>query len=110
MCDELLCGDRDGVGREPVPDAAEPDETIVRDLIIQPGSADVCGRGMIEEFFLDGVPIEPRDGAQPPGDGGAARPRASNSRANVSMSARRTENSDSERRRHQAVNWRRSRV
>jgi hypothetical protein len=39
-------------------------------LIIQPGTADVSGRGVIEEFFLDGVPVEPGDGAQPPGDGG----------------------------------------
>jgi hypothetical protein len=26
---------------------------------------------MIEELFLDGVPVEPGDGAQPPGDRGA---------------------------------------
>jgi hypothetical protein len=26
---------------------------------------------VLEEFFLDGVPAEPGDGAQPPGDGGA---------------------------------------
>jgi hypothetical protein len=32
VCDELLRDDRDGAGREPVPDAAEPDETSVRDL------------------------------------------------------------------------------
>jgi hypothetical protein len=25
---------------------------------------------MFEEFFFDGVPVEPGDGAQPPGDGG----------------------------------------
>jgi hypothetical protein len=29
------------------------------------------GRGVVEEFFLDGVLVEPGDGAQPPGDGGA---------------------------------------
>jgi hypothetical protein len=39
--------------------------------VVQPWAADVCGRGMLEEFFLDGVPVEPGDGAQPPGDGGA---------------------------------------
>jgi hypothetical protein len=39
-----------------------------------------------------------------------ARPSASSSRANVSMSARRAENSGSDRARHQAVNWRRSTV
>jgi len=36
-----------------------------------------------------------------------ARPRASSSLANVSMSARRSENIGSERERHQPVNWRR---
>ena len=30
----------------------------------------MSGRGVIEEFFLDGVPVEPGDGAQPAGDGG----------------------------------------
>ena len=25
---------------------------------------------MVEEFLLDGVPVEPGDGGQPPGDGG----------------------------------------
>ena len=39
-------------------------------LVVQPGPADVHGRGMVEEFFLDGVPVEPGDGAQPAGDGG----------------------------------------
>jgi hypothetical protein len=29
----------------------------------------VNGRGVIEEFLLDGVAVEPGDGAQPPGDG-----------------------------------------
>jgi hypothetical protein len=27
---------------------------------------------VLDEFFLDGVPVEPGDGAYPPGDGGAA--------------------------------------
>jgi hypothetical protein len=27
------------------------------------------GRGMIEQVFLDGVPVEPGDGVQPAGDG-----------------------------------------
>jgi hypothetical protein len=40
-------------------------------LVIQPGTADVGGRGVLEELFLDRVPVEPGDGAQPPGDGGA---------------------------------------
>ena len=28
------------------------------------------GRGTIEEFFLDGIPVEPGDSAQPLGNGG----------------------------------------
>jgi hypothetical protein len=40
-------------------------------LVVQPWAADVRGRGVLEEFFLDGVPVEPGDRAQPPGDGGA---------------------------------------
>jgi len=39
-------------------------------FVVQAGPANMRGRGMIEEFFLDGVPVEPGDGAQPPGDGG----------------------------------------
>ena len=40
-------------------------------LIIQSRAADVGGRGVLEEFFFDRVLMEPGDGAQPPGDGGA---------------------------------------
>ena len=40
-------------------------------LVIQPRAADVSGWGMLEELFLDGVLVEPGDGAQPPGDGRA---------------------------------------
>ena len=29
------------------------------------------GRGVLQEFLLDGVPVEPGDGAQPAGNGGA---------------------------------------
>ena len=73
-------------------------------LVVQPRAADVRGRGMIQEFFFDGVPVEPGDGAQPPGDGGAgARPLASRSRAKPSISARRTANRGRERARHQVV-------
>lgn len=28
------------------------------------------GRGMLEDLFLDGIPVEPGDGAKPPGNGG----------------------------------------
>ena len=40
-------------------------------LVVQPWAADVRGGGMLQKFFFDGVLVEPGDGAQPPGDGGA---------------------------------------
>ena len=40
-------------------------------LVVQPRPADVRGGRVVEEFFLDGVLVEPGDGAQPPGHGGA---------------------------------------
>ena len=40
-------------------------------LVVQPGTADVRGGRVLEELFFDGVLVEPGDGAQPPGDGGA---------------------------------------
>ena len=40
-------------------------------LVVHPRPPDVGGRGMLEELFLDRIPVEPGDGAQPPGDGGA---------------------------------------
>ena len=43
-------------------------------LIIQPRPPDMRGRGVLEKFFLHGVFVEPGDGAQPPGDGGAGAP------------------------------------
>jgi hypothetical protein len=39
-------------------------------LIIQPGAPDVGGGRVIEEFFFDGVFVEPRDAAEPAGHGG----------------------------------------
>jgi len=39
-------------------------------LIIQARAADMSRRRVIEELLLDGVPVEPGDGTQPPGDGG----------------------------------------
>ena len=39
-------------------------------FVVQPGATDVGGRGVVEQVFLDGVPVEPGDGAQSPGDGG----------------------------------------
>ena len=32
-------------------------------LVVQPGPADVRGRGMVKEFLFDGVFVEPGDGA-----------------------------------------------
>ena len=40
-------------------------------LVVLARPADVRGRGMVKELFLHGVLVEPGDGAQPPGDGGA---------------------------------------
>ena len=39
-------------------------------LIVQPRTADMGCRRVVQEFFLDGVLVEPGDGAQPPGHGG----------------------------------------
>ena len=39
-------------------------------LIVQPGTADMSGWGVIEQLLLDGVVAEPGNGAQPAGDGG----------------------------------------
>jgi hypothetical protein len=41
-------------------------------FVVQPGTPHVRGRGALEEFFFDGVLIEPGDRAQPPGHGGAS--------------------------------------
>jgi hypothetical protein len=40
-------------------------------LIIQAGTPYVCGRGMVQELFFNGVLVEPGDGGLPPGDSGA---------------------------------------
>ena len=40
-------------------------------LVVHPRSAHVHGGGMLKELFLDRVLVEPSDGAQSPGDGGA---------------------------------------
>ena len=41
-------------------------------LVIEPRTADMSGRGMVQEFFFDGVLVEPGDGAQPAGNGSAS--------------------------------------
>ena len=43
-------------------------------FIIQPRPPDVGGRRMLQKLFLNRVLVEPSDGAQPPGDGGARSP------------------------------------
>src|ERR1039457_5828326 len=40
-------------------------------FVVQPRAPDVRGRGVIQDLFFDRVPVEPGDGGQPPGDGGA---------------------------------------
>jgi len=40
-------------------------------FVVQAGTADVGGGRVLQELFFDGVLVEPGDGAQPPGDGGA---------------------------------------
>ena len=40
-------------------------------LVVQPRPPDVRGWRVLEEFFLDGVAVEPGDGAQPAGSRGA---------------------------------------
>ena len=40
-------------------------------LVIDSRTADVGCWGMLKEFFFDRVPVEPGDGAQPPGDSSA---------------------------------------
>ena len=40
-------------------------------LVIHPRTADVRRQGMLQELFFDGVLVEPGDGRQPAGDGGA---------------------------------------
>ncbi len=39
-------------------------------LVVQAWTADMRGRGMLEQFFFHRVPAEPSHGAQPAGDGG----------------------------------------
>jgi hypothetical protein len=77
-------------------------------LIVHPRTADVGGRGVIQEFLFDRVLEEPGDGGEPAGDGRAGAALASSSLAKLSMSARRAANKARERTRHQVVNWRRS--
>ena len=79
-------------------------------LVIQPRPPEVRGRRMVEKFLFDGVPVDPAVVDRRRVTVARAGPRASSSRAKVSMSARRTENSGRDRARHQPVNWRRSRV
>jgi hypothetical protein len=43
-------------------------------LIVQPRLSHVGRRRVIQQFFPDRIPVEPGDGAEPPGDRGRARP------------------------------------
>src|SRR5690349_17518036 len=77
-------------------------------LIVHPRTADVRRRGADQEFFLDRVLVEPREGEQPPGDRGAG-PAL---RFQVPGEALDVGPADGEQRQgpaqHQLVNWRRS--
>jgi hypothetical protein len=55
-----------GEGLPHAPAATEPTATRWASRKIS-----TCRRGMVKELLLDGVPVEPGDGAQPPGHGGA---------------------------------------
>lgn len=44
---------------------------VVWGFVVDPGPADVDGRGVLQQEFLDGVLVQARDGGQPPGDRGA---------------------------------------
>jgi hypothetical protein len=43
-------------------------------LVVHPQSADMRGRGALQELLFDGVLVEPGDGGQPPGDRGPGSP------------------------------------
>ena len=64
------------LGGRPVPGGGQQRTELVTvqgggvGLIIKAGPPDVRSGCVIEEFFLDGVPVEPGDCAQPPRDGG----------------------------------------
>jgi hypothetical protein len=56
-----------GRGAEPGGDQERADFVALEaggmGFVVQPRAADVHCRGMIEQFFFDGVPVEPGDGA-----------------------------------------------
>jgi len=64
------------LGRRPQPGGDQQRAelvTVQRDrvgLVVHPRAADMGSWGVIQELFLHGVPVEPSDGAQPPGNGG----------------------------------------
>jgi hypothetical protein len=64
-----------GGGAEPDSDEQGSDFVAVQaggsGFVVDPRSADVRCRGMVEQVFLDRVPVQARDGGQPAGDGGA---------------------------------------
>jgi len=68
------------LGRRPEPGGHQQRAeliTVQRDgmgLIVQPRPTDMGSRGMLEKLLFDRVLVEPSDGAQPPGDGGARSP------------------------------------
>src|SRR6516164_11448542 len=77
-------------------------------FVVHPRPPDMGGRGVLQEFFLHGVLVEPAMVHSRRVTVARARPLTSRSLAKLSMSARRTANRFRERARHQLVNWRRS--
>ena len=76
-------------------------------LIVHPGTADVGGRGMIQEFLFDRVPEEPGAGGQPASDSRAgAVPGLKFPGEALDVGAADCEQGK-DRTRHQVVNWRR---
>ena len=70
-------GDQRMLGRRPEPGGHQQRAeliTVQRDgmrFIVQPRPPHVGSRGVLEKLLFDRVLVEPSDGAQPPGDGGA---------------------------------------
>jgi hypothetical protein len=65
-------------GAEPGGDQERADLVAVQGrgvrLAVHPGPADVRGGRVVQKLFLDGVSVEPGDGGQAAGDGGAGPP------------------------------------
>ena len=105
----MLAGRAEAGGDQERPDLVAVQSGGVR-LVVQPGTADVRGGRVLQELFFDGVLVEPGDGAQPPGDGGAGAA-AGFQLAGEGLDVGAADREQRQRScRHQPLNWRRSRV